>query len=83
MLIPVVGPLTLLHGDRDYRAFNGMLVTDAVLQGAGVLLTIFGVMRYMASANEDPYALAPPHPAWSFDAAPMPGGAYGALRLRL
>jgi hypothetical protein len=84
MLIPVAGPLTLLHGDSDYRAFNGLLVTDAVLQGAGMVLTIFGIMRYIASAREaDDYSLEHPRSPWSFDVAPAPGGAYGALRLRL
>ena len=84
MLIPVAGPLTLLHSDGDYRALNGLLITDAVLQGAGLVLTIFGIMRYIASGHEeDEYSLEHPRPAWSFNAAPMPGGAYGALRLRL
>jgi hypothetical protein len=72
-----------LHSDGDYRALNGLLITDAVLQGAGLALTIFGIMRYIASAHEeDEYSLEHP-PAWSFNASPVPGGAYGALRLRL
>jgi hypothetical protein len=85
MLIPVAGPLTLLHGDSDYRAFNGLLVTDAVVQGAGLLLSIFGIMRYVASAHaQDDYSLEHPRSPWSFNATPLPGGgAYGALRVRL
>lgn len=82
MFIPIAGPLTLLHNDRDYRGLNLLLIMDTVLQSAGLVMTIFGITRYIASGQEDPRAQLH-EPRMQFVAAPTPGGGYAALRWRL
>jgi len=84
MFIPVVGPLTLLHDDREYNPLNALLITTTVLQSAGIILSVFGIMRYAASAREEEeYDYGRLTPRLKLVAAPLPGGAYGALQLRL
>ena len=84
MFIPVVGPLTLLHNERKYNPLNAVLITSTVLQSAGVVLTVFGILRYAASAQaeeDEEYGRLTPNLSWM--ATPIPGGGYAALNLRL
>ena len=85
MFIPVAGPLTLLHDERRYNPLNALLITTTVLQSAGIVLTVFGIIRYAASARAadeyDEYGRLTPHLSWM--ATPVPGGGYAALSLRL
>jgi hypothetical protein len=85
MFIPIAGPLMLLHGGRRYSELNGLLITTTVLQSAGLVLTIFGIIRYAASAQaaEDYEAYGRLTPNLSWMATPVPGGGYAALSLRL
>jgi hypothetical protein len=86
LLIPVVGPLTLWKPHRDFNVFfNALMVFDTLIQTTGLVLTIFGIMKYNASAHDDDYGKLrrPTAPKLSFAAMPMPGGAYGGLRLQL
>jgi len=80
MMIPVVGPLTLLHEPGEYNALNALLIFDAVAQSAGVVLAVFGIMRL--SANREDELASDTEPGLSFTALPTPGGAQGALQLR-
>jgi len=53
-----------------------------VLQSAGIVLTVFGIIKYASSAAEvDDYGRLTPKLSWG--AAPLPGGGYAALQLRL
>jgi hypothetical protein len=85
MLIPVAGPLTLLHHEERYIAFDALLITDAVLQTAGLVLSVFGIISYVRSgADDDEDATAPlPRPRLSVNVAPSRGGALATLRLQL
>ena len=83
LLIPVVGPLTLWKPNRDLNVFfNTLMVFDTLLQTTGLVLTIFGIMKYNASA-EDEYGKLRPPPRLTFAATPTVGGAYAGLRLQL
>lgn len=83
LLIPVAGPLTLLKPNKDLNFFfNTLLVFDSLIQTAGVVFTTFGILRYNESAQDEELD-RPRKPALSFGATPLPGGAYGSLRLRL
>jgi len=81
MFIPIVGPLTLLHKDIDYRGLNALLITDTVLQSAGLVMTIFGIMRFVASGQDATAQLR--EPGLHFVATPTPGGGYAALRWKM
>lgn len=83
MFIPVAGPLTLLHNERKYNPLNAVLITSTVLQSAGIVLTVFGILRYAASAEaeDEEYGRLTPNLSWM--ATPTPGGGYAALSLRL
>lgn len=85
LLIPIVGPLTLWKPNRDLNVFfNTLMVIDTLIQTTGLVLTIFGIMRYSASAHDEYGKLRRPMaPRLSFSAMPVPGGAYGGLRLQL
>ena len=80
MFIPVVGPLTLLHDSSEYSALNALLVFDSIAQSAGVVLTVFGIIRW--SKSQDPELAKLTEPGWDWVATPVPGGAQTALRLR-
>jgi hypothetical protein len=86
LLIPIGGPLTLWKPNEDLNVFfNGLMLIDSLMQTTGLVLTIFGVIRYNESAREDEYGALHPKkkPALSFGAAPTPGGVVGTLRLQL
>ena len=86
LLIPIVGPLTLWKPNRDFNVFfNTLMVFDTLLQTTGLVLTIFGIMKYNASAHDAEYGKLPKPmaPKLTFAATPMPGGAYAGLRLQL
>lgn len=84
LLIPLVGPLTLWQPNKDLNFFfNTLMVIDSLVQTTGVVLTVFGILRYNQSAQDaDEYGRLR-KPALSFGATPLPGGAYGSLRLQL
>ncbi|HTU57349.1 MAG TPA: hypothetical protein VMF89_02930 [Polyangiales bacterium] len=83
LLIPIVGPLTLWKPNRDLNVFfNTLMVFDTLLQTTGLVLTIFGIMKYNASAQDAEYGKLP-KPKLTFAATPTPGGAYAGLRLQL
>jgi hypothetical protein len=76
MFIPIAGPLTLLNqSHNDARGLiNGLLITDTVLQSAGLVLTIFGIIRFANSGqDEDDEVMLRPAP-FMIGAAPLPGG---------
>jgi hypothetical protein len=81
MFIPIAGPLTLLHNDRDYRGLNALLITDTVLQSAGLVMAIIGIMRFVASGQEPTAQLR--EPRLQLVTAPTPSGGYAALRWQL
>lgn len=83
MWIPVVGPLTLLHEDKDYEALNALLIMDTIAQGAGLALTIFGVMRYIASGRSEEEPFASTRRGLHLELKPSWRGAQAALTLRL
>jgi|GEM_PF-5482090 len=86
LLIPLVGPLTLWKPHRDFNVFfNTLMVLDTLLQTTGLVLTIFGIMKYSASAHDAEYGKLPKPmtPKLTFAATPTLGGAYAALRLQL
>jgi hypothetical protein len=85
MLIPIAGPLTFYESRRgDYMLLNTVVVIDTVLQSAGLLLSIIGIVRFIATAPPDSeQAALHATPTWSFDTAPLAGGAYASLVLRL
>jgi hypothetical protein len=82
MFIPLAGPLTLIHSDDDYYYLNALLIFDAVVQGAGLALSIWGIIRYVESGREQEFAKQPDSPL-TFSLVPTPHGAYGSLRLQL
>lgn len=86
LLIPIVGPLTLWKPNRDFNVFfNTLMVFDTLLQTTGLVLTIFGIMKYNASAHDAEYGKLPKPmtPKLTFAATPTLGGAYAGLRLQL
>lgn len=84
LLIPIVGPLTLWKPNRDLNVFfNTLMVFDTLIQTTGLVLTIFGIMKYSASADEYSKLKQRTGPRLSFSAMPTPGGAYGGVRLQL
>ena len=86
LAIPVVGPLSLWKPHRDLNVlFNTLMVFDTLVQTTGVVLTVFGIIKYSLSAHDEDYGKLrkPTAPRLSFSAAPTPGGAYAGLRLQL
>jgi hypothetical protein len=84
LLVPIVGPVMMWKPDRDFNFFfNALMVIDTVMQVAGATMLVIGIIRYSASAQDDPQANKHTGPQLSFSAMPTPGGAYGALRLQL
>lgn len=84
LMIPIAGPVTLLHRGSDYTAFNALMITDTILQTAGIVLTVFGIIRFAKSAPQDEYDDAKlREPRFDFAALPTPGGGVATLRLRL
>lgn len=83
MFIPIVGPLTLLHSDSDYNPLNALLIMTTVLQSVGALMTVLGIIRYAESAEDDDYEMGRLTRSLRIVAAPVPGGAYAGLNLRL
>lgn len=84
LLIPIAGPLTLWKPNKDFNFFfNTLMVLDSLVQTTGVVLTVFGIMRYNQSVREAELGKVRKHPALTFGATPLPGGAYGSLRLQL
>jgi hypothetical protein len=83
LLIPVAGPLTLWKPNKDLNFFfNSLMVLDSLVQTAGVVLTVFGIIKYNESAqNEELGRLR--EPRLTYGITPLPGGAYGGLRLQL
>jgi hypothetical protein len=83
LLIPVAGPLTLWKPNKDLNFFfNTLMVFDSLVQTAGVVLTVFGILRYNESARAEELGKLR-KPQLTFGATPIPGGAYGSLRLQL
>ena len=79
-LIPVAGPLTFIksaHGSGETKLVNGGLVALSLVQLAGVIMSVIGIMRF-ANRNEGE---ASPEPPLTFGIAPTLGGASGMLRL--
>ena len=84
LMIPIAGPVTLLHSGRDYTAFNALMIMDTVLQSAGIVLTVFGIIRFVNSGQESEYDEAKlREPRFDFAALPTPGGGIATLRLKL
>lgn len=76
MLIPIAGPLTLLNQSHHHDArpiINAFLITDTLLQSAGLVLTIFGIIRFANSGHDDDEVRLRP-PPFMVGAAPLPGG---------
>jgi hypothetical protein len=82
LLIPVAGPLTFVksaHGHGETTLVNAGLFAISLVQIAGLILSVIGIMRF-ANRNEGE---APPEAPLTFGIAPTLGGASGVLRLRM
>jgi hypothetical protein len=82
MLIPIAGPLTLIksdHGHGETTLVNAGLVAFSLVQTAGLILSVIGIMRF---ANRNEAEVAPQAPL-TFGVLPTLGGLSGVLRLRL
>lgn len=76
--IPVIGPWLMLT--QDLNGYEAPVVISGIVQGAATLMIVLGLsLRRTYTATE--YVLEPP--PITFDVAPMPGGGYGSVTLRM
>jgi hypothetical protein len=82
LLIPVAGPLTFIksaHGHDETTLVNAGLLALSLVQTAGLILSVIGIMRFEnRNATE-----ATPEAPLTFGVVPTLGGASGVLRLRM
>jgi hypothetical protein len=82
LLIPVAGPLTFVksaHGSGETKLVNALLFALSVVQLAGLIMSVIGIMQF-ANRNQDE---ATPEAPLTFGIAPTLGGASAVLRLRM
>ena len=82
LLIPVAGPLTFIksaHSHGETTLVNAGAVALSLVQTAGLILSVIGIMRF-ENRNE---AEATPEAPLTFGVVPTLSGASGMLRLRL
>ena len=76
--IPVIGPWLMLT--QDLNGYEAPVVISGIVQGAATLMIVLGLsLRRTYTATE--YVLEPP--PITFDVAPMPGGGYGSVTVRM
>ena len=84
LLIPIAGPLTVFQTTPDHTVINTLLVTDTVVQSVGLVLSVIGIARFIAAPTfGGGYGALPPRPRLTVETAPVPGGAYALLVMRM